>query len=221
MEISGIIVGAGKSRRFGSSGKVFLKIKDIPVIYYSIEQFLKSSFIKEVIVVLNEDNLKNGNEYANLKKVKVIKGGETRAESVREGVKAARYGFVLIHDAVRPLITGDFIQSIVSSYSDDIDGVIPGIDVKYTIKEKDNENFVKRTLPRHLLVEIQTPQLFKKSSLEKVYNKFSLDNITDEAMLIEMSGGKVKIVKGLEENIKITTPLDLLFIEGALTKRKK
>ena len=221
MEISGIIVGAGKSRRFGSSDKVFLKIKDIPVIYYSIEQFLKSSFIKEVIVVLNEDNLKNGNEYANLKKVKVIKGGETRAESVREGVKAARYGFVLIHDAVRPLITGDFIQSIVSSYSDDIDGVIPGIDVKYTIKEKDNENFVKRTLPRHLLVEIQTPQLFKKSSLEKVYNKFSLDNITDEAMLIEMSGGKVKIVKGLEENIKITTPLDLLFIEGALTKRKK
>jgi len=221
MEISGIIVGAGKSRRFGSSGKVFLKIKDIPVIYYSIEQFLKSSFIKEVIVVLNEDNLKNGNEYANLKKVKVIKGGETRAESVREGVKAARYGFVLIHDAVRPLITGDFIQSIVSSYSDDIDGVIPGIDVKYTIKEKDNENFVKRTLPRHLLVEIQTPQLFKKSSLEKVYNKFSLDNITDEAMLIEMSGGKVRIVKGLEENIKITTPLDLLFIEGALTKRKK
>ncbi len=221
MEISGIIVGAGKSRRFGSSGKVFLKIKDIPVIYYSIEQFLKSSFIKEVIVVLNEDNLKNGNEYANLKKVKVIKGGETRAESVREGVKAARYGFVLIHDAVRPLITGDFIQSIVSSYSDDIDGVIPGIDVKYTIKEKDNENFVKRTLPRHLLVEIQTPQLFKKSSLEKVYDKFSLDNITDEAMLIEMSGGKVRIVKGLEENIKITTPLDLLFIEGALTKRKK
>ncbi|MCX6087960.1 MAG: 2-C-methyl-D-erythritol 4-phosphate cytidylyltransferase [Caldiserica bacterium] len=221
MEISGIIVGAGKSRRFGSSGKVFLKIKDIPVIYYSIEQFLKSSFIKEVIVVLNEDNLKNGNEYANLKKVKVIKGGETRAESVREGVKVARYGFVLIHDAVRPLITGDFIQSIVSSYSDDIDGVIPGIDVKYTIKEKDNENFVKRTLPRHLLVEIQTPQLFKKSSLEKVYNKFSLDNITDEAMLIERSGGKVKIVKGLEENIKITTPLDLLFIEGALTKRKK
>ena len=221
MEISGIIVGAGKSRRFGSSGKVFLKIKDIPVIYYSIEQFLKSSFIKEVIVVLNEDNLKNGNEYANLKKVKVIKGGETRAESVREGVKVARYGFVLIHDAVRPLITGDFIQSIVSSYSDDIDGVIPGIDVKYTIKEKDNENFVKRTLPRHLLVEIQTPQLFKKSSLEKVYDKFSLDNITDEAMLIEMSGGKVRIVKGLEENIKITTPLDLLFIEGALTKRKK
>jgi len=221
MEISGIIVGAGKSSRFGSSGKVFLKIKDIPVIYYSIEQFLKSSFIKEVIVVLNEDNLKNGNEYANLKKVKVIKGGETRAESVREGVKIARYGFVLIHDAVRPLITDDFIQSIVSSYSDDIDGVIPGIDVKYTIKEKDNENFVKRTLPRHLLVEIQTPQLFKKSSLEKVYNKFSLDNITDEAMLIEMSGGKVRIVKGLEENIKITTPLDLLFIEGALTKRKK
>ena len=76
-------------------------------------------------------------------------------------------------------------------------------------------------MPRHLLVEIQTPQLFKKSSLEKVYNKFSLDNITDEAMLIEMSGGKVRIVKGLEENIKITTPLDLLFIEGALTKRKK
>jgi 2-C-methyl-D-erythritol 4-phosphate cytidylyltransferase len=221
MEISGIIVGAGKSRRFGGYDKVFLKIKESPVINYSLEKFLENSLIKEVIVVLNGENLSKMNEFVNFKKVKVVKGGETRAESVMEGVKAAKYEFVLIHDAVRPLITGNFINSIISSYSSDIDGIIPGIDVKYTIKEKDEENFVKRTIPRSLLVEIQTPQFFKKSSLENAYKRFSLEDITDEAMLVEKSGGKIKIVKGLEENIKITTPFDLFFIEGVLEKRKK
>jgi len=221
MEISGIIVGAGKSVRFGKSDKVFLKINGIPVIHYSIDVFLKTSDIKEVIVVLNEDNLKDMREFVNLNKVKVVSGGKTRAESVMKGVKASRYGFVLIHDAVRPFITDEFIQSIISEYNDSFDGIVPGFDVRYTIKERDNKNFVKITLPRHLLVEAQTPQFFKKSSLEEAYNKFSLDNITDEAMLIEMSGGKVKIVKGLEENIKITTPLDLFFAEGVLRKRKK
>ncbi len=221
MEISGIIVGAGKSMRFGNSDKVFYKINNVPVIFYSLEKFLKNPLLKEVIVVLNGDNLKKGREFINLRKIKVIKGGETRAESVMEGVKTARYAFVLIHDAVRPLITDDFIQSIISEYDDSLDGVIPGLDVRYTIKEKDKRGFVKRTLPRHLLVEVQTPQLFKKSSLLKAYKKLPLDSKTDEAMLIEECGGKVKIVKGLEENIKITTPLDLFYVKGALKQRKK
>jgi 2-C-methyl-D-erythritol 4-phosphate cytidylyltransferase len=221
MDISAIIVGAGKSKRFGGTDKVFIEINGIPVLYYSLEKFLKNHLIKEIIVVLNEENLEKIKSFADIEKIKIVKGGETRAESVRAGVNAASYDLVLIHDAVRPIISKDFIQLIILSFDDNVDGVVPGIDVKYTIKERDDHNFVSRTISRDRLVEIQTPQLFKKSLLKGAYDKLSLNGITDEAMLVEMLGGKVKIINGLEENIKITTSLDFFLAEEVLRKWKK
>lgn len=221
MDISAIIVGAGKSKRFGGTDKVFIEINGIPVLYYSLEKFLKNHLIKEIIVVLNEENLEKIKSFADIEKIKIVKGGATRAESVRAGVNAASYDLVLIHDAVRPIISKDFIQSIILSFDDNVDGVVPGIDVKYTIKERGDHNFVSRTIPRDRLVEIQTPQLFKKSLLQGAYDKLPLNGITDEAMLVEMLGGKVRIINGLEENIKITTFLDFFIAEEVLRKWKK
>jgi 2-C-methyl-D-erythritol 4-phosphate cytidylyltransferase len=220
MEISAIIAGAGKGVRFGNSEKVFLPLCGTPVIEHSTNCFLHIPEIKEVTLVVREEDIEMAREMHRDNNIKVISGGRSRGESIRKGVELSIYDFVLIHDAVRPLINVQFVQNIISSLTEGFDAVIPGIAIKYTVKERHND-FVTRTLDRRNLVEVQTPQFFRKSSLLRAYEKYFDKEITDESMLIERAGGKVRIVPGIEENIKITTPLDLFLVEEIFNKWKK
>ncbi len=223
MKITAIITAAGMGKRFnGGTDKAFLKINGEPLILMSLDVFRDIPQIDEIIVTLNENNMANGKKYLNFEGVvRIVKGGDKRADSVKTAVFESKNDFVLIHDAVRPLIKKDFVLKIITALDNASDGVIPVVAVKYTMKEKDDNGFVRKTIPRGNLVEVQTPQFFRKESLIQAYKKISLAGITDEAMLIESIGGRVKTVEGLVENIKITTPFDFFIISKIIEQWKK
>ncbi len=219
---SAIIVAAGRGKRMGSVDKSFIKSRGIPIIKYSFDCLYRYKYVKEIIIVMNEKNMVKGKElFRSSSNVKIVPGGDTRAESAKQGVLRAKEEFVLIHDAVRPFITRELLDEMFSAMQEGVDAVIPGTPVKSTIKKINNDSFVEETLERKKLIEVQTPELFRRNALLNAYEKCTLGGITDEAMLIENMQGKVKVVKGLEENIKITTPFDLILMEGIIKKWSK
>ncbi len=216
MDISVILVAAGRGKRLGGVDKAFVKIKGREVILYSLNVFLSMRSVKEIIIVLNDSNINKAKVLIKNDKVRFVLGGKTRAESVKNGVMVSRFPFILVHDAARPFIRKEFVEHIISSIGD-ADAVIPVLKVKPTVKYVEN-GFVKETLNREKLVFVQTPQFFKKDALINAYEKVPLSGITDESMLIEKTGGRVKVTEGIEENLKITTPFDLIVLEGIIKK---
>ncbi len=219
--VSAIIVAAGKGKRMGGLDKSFVNLNGKPVISYSFNCLSQHKFVREIIAVLNSKNIKEGEALLMSDKLTAVLGGDTRAESVRSGVLKAREKFVLIHDAARPFITEELLDRIFAGMTTGVDAVIPVIPVKSTVKYIDENSFVERTVDRKRLVIVQTPQLFRKKALLDAYHKSNLIGITDEAMLIEKTNGKVKVMEGIEENLKITTPFDLILMEGVLKKWNK
>jgi len=219
--VSVIIVAAGKGKRIGSLDKSFVNLHGKPVISYSFNCLSQYKFVREIIVVLNNKNIKEGKTLLMSDKLTVVLGGDTRAESVRNGVLKAKEEFVLIHDAARPFITKELVDRIFAGMTTGVDAVIPAIPIKSTVKFIDENSFVEKTVDRKKLVIVQTPQLFRKKRLLDAYHKSNLIGITDEAILIEKTNGKVKVIEGIEENLKITTPFDLILMEGVLKKWNK
>jgi len=215
MDISLIIVAAGFGRRLGGVDKAFIKIRGKEIILYSFETFTKIPQIKEKIIVVNEENIDKAKSVIKGKDVKFVFGGNVRAESVKNGVLAAKESFVMVHDAARPFISISLVQKIIDALKG-TDAVIPALKVKPTIKVVEN-NFVSKTLNRDSLAIVQTPQLFEREQLIYAYKKFAdLSDITDESMLVEKLGKRVRVVEGEEKNLKITTPLDLIVAEGII-----
>ncbi len=219
MNVSVVVVAAGKGKRLGGVDKAFVKLKGKPILLYSVEKFLSVPEISEIVIVVNSQNEPKAKALLKNSKIKFAKGGKTRAESVRNGVEKTSGEFVMIHDAARPFITKNLILELIEEIKF-YDAVIPVLPVKPTIKEVE-DGFVKRTLPREKLFTVQTPQVFKKEKLLKAYESVPLEGATDEAMLIERLGGTVKAVKGIEENIKVTTPFDLILLKSIMEKWKE
>lgn len=209
MDISLIIVAAGFGRRLGGVDKAFVKIAGKEIILYSFETFEKVPQIKEKIIVVNKENVDKAKSVFHGKNVKFVFGGSIRAESVKNGVLVAKENFVMVHDAARPFVSVSLIERVINALKG-ADSVIPTLKVKPTIKVVE-DGFVFRTLKRDTLAVVQTPQLFRKEQLLSAYEKFTdLSGITDESMLIEKLGKRVRVVEGEEKNLKITTPLDLI-----------
>ena len=209
MDISLIIVAAGFGRRLGGVDKAFVKIAGKEIILYSFETFEKVPQIKEKIIVVNKENANKAKSVFHGKNVKFVFGGSIRAESVKNGVLVAKENFVMVHDAARPFVSVSLIERVINALKG-ADSVIPTLKVKPTIKVVE-DGFVFRTLKRDTLAVVQTPQLFRKEQLLSAYEKFTdLSGITDESMLIEKLGRRVRVVEGEEKNLKITTPLDLI-----------
>ncbi len=219
MNVSVVIVAAGKGKRLGGVDKAFIKIKGKPILFYSVEKFLSVPEVSEIVVVVNSQNESKARAFLKNSGIRFATGGKTRAESVRNGVNETSGEFVMIHDAARPFITKSLILKLIEEIKSS-DAVIPVLPVKPTIKEVEN-GFVKRTLPREKLFTVQTPQIFKKEKLLKAYKLVPLEGATDEAMLVERIGGTVKTVRGIEENIKITTPFDLILLKSIMEKWKE
>ena len=225
MYVSAIVVAAGKSKRFGHKvSKVVLKLNSRPIIAYSLAVLNAHPQIKEIIVVGNPGNIRalgsiiRQNRIS--KAVKVILGGKERYDSVANGLQAAssKADFILIHDAARPFITRGLVSSVLKE-THRSGAAIAAVPVKATIKEirrekQKNKFRVEKTLDRQNLWEIQTPQAFKRDLILRAYKKFSSLKATDDAMLAERLGEKVSVVLGSYDNIKITTPEDLIIAKG-------
>jgi len=197
-----IIVAAGSSTRMGEYGdKIFADLCGKSVLQYSLEAFAAAESIDDIIVVTRAEN------FDKIHGFRVVEGGETRAESVRNGLYAIKHesGIVAIHDGARPLISPELIDRVVANCP-----AIPVIPVKDTIKQTQN-GFVKNTPSRETLYAAQTPQVFDLAMYRQ-----AVGNGTDDSEIMERMGVKVKIVEGDERNIKITTKQDLRIAEVLL-----
>lgn len=224
MGLTCIVPSAGRGRRLKvAQEKPFVRLDDRPILFHTLGLLDRSNVIDEIIVVVSRKKVKVCKRLIKkfgLKKVKeIVAGGKRRADSVRNGLKlCGRYNFVMIHDGVRPFIDDKLISAVYNN-AKRYGGCVCGIPVSPTIKLSDKAGYVKKTLNRSLLWEIQTPQVFKKEWLEKVYNKATCRYATDDATLVERAGYKVKIIRGSYRNIKITVPEDLELAKLLMSKK--
>ncbi|SHH75445.1 2-C-methyl-D-erythritol 4-phosphate cytidylyltransferase [Caloranaerobacter azorensis DSM 13643] len=225
--ISVIVPAAGMGKRMNSKiNKQFIKIKDIPVLARTLMEFNKCDYIDEIIVVTRYDEIdfcqKEIIDKYKLDKVKkVIQGGKERQDSVYNGLKEVnkKSDIVLIHDGARPFVKRNIIEENIK-FALEYGACVTGVPVKDTIKKVDLNGEIISTPNRKELWAIQTPQTFRYDLILKAYEKAKLDNFlgTDDSMLVERIGYKVKIVMGDYSNIKITTPEDLIIAETLVDK---
>ena len=227
--VSAVIVAAGGSVRMGiADSKQFIPLLSRPAIEYTLKGFQKCHLIKEIVIVCREQDNDRINKIIELngfnKVSKLVKGGDSRADSVRNGIGACSENakYYAIHDGARPLITVEEIERVVEA-AFDTGAATLGTSVKDTIKVVDGFNNIESTPIRSQLRAVQTPQVFERDlyrfALENAGD--NLINFTDDCSLIENMGGEVLVVKGNEENIKLTTPIDIVIAESILKSRQQ
>lgn len=224
VKAAAIIAAAGWGKRFSvGKRKQFQPLGGKPVIVYSIERFEESPSVGEIILVVSEDSIGHCREEIvkkfQFKKIKeVIPGGEERQHSVKRGFSSIsnKTDIVIVHDGVRPFVTVDMIEESIKEALKS-GGAIVATPVKDTVKES-SEGYIQRTLPRESLWLAQTPQAFRYDVLKRAYKMSEEDEFlgTDESSLVERLGIRVKLIRGSQINIKITTEEDLLLAELAL-----
>lgn len=232
MKNAAIVLAGGSGRRMHSNvKKQYLLIGDKPVLYYSLEAFQSSSLIDEIILVCSHEDIEQCREeivvrYGFTKVKKIVAGGKERHDSVFEGLKALEdCTYVMIHDGARPFIDEEMLERIWSQLPS-VRACTVGMPVKDTIKLSDTLGFVEKTLPRERLWNIQTPQAFAYDLIRRAHELRAEGlleaQITDDAMLIEYTEQiPVKLIEGSYENIKITTPEDLLYAELIWRQRRE
>ena len=212
-----VIVAAGTGSRMNMGiNKQFIKLEGKEIIAYTIEKFYNNSNIEDIVVVVKEDESEFFKEEIldkyNFKNIKIAYGGKERQDSVYNGLKLLdeKCDVVLIHDGARPFVSDKIIDKSIEEAKEH-KAIVVGVPVKDTIKVIDNDKNIVDTPNRSVLWAVQTPQTFDYNILIDAYkdafkNKFYG---TDDAMLVERIGYKVKMLEGSYNNIKITTQEDL------------
>ena len=226
-KITAIVLAGGSGKRLGGScKKQYRSLNDRPVLYYSLKVFQESP-VDEIVLVTNESEYcqKKIIEKYNLNKVtKTAPGGKERYDSVYAGLLAAEdCGYVLIHDGARPFITQDMIRESIDAVKK-YGACAIGVPAKDTIKIADEEGFAEQTPKRERVWQIQTPQSFSYKLILEAYQQIMREKpkgITDDAMVVEYGNyARVRLVMRSYQNIKITTPEDLVIAEAFLSSAK-
>lgn len=223
---SAVLVAAGSSTRFGCD-KLFAPLCGIPVLAYSLMTFETCDYISEIVVVTESEKITQVAELCdrfNISKVtKVVCGGATRLESALSGVSETdkKCDLIAVHDGARPLVTTKIIEdAIKGAYK--YKAAVPCIPARDTVKILSG-SFTAETPDRATVWCAQTPQVFipelVKGALTSALQKDAV--VSDDASAVEMLGFSVFVTEGSEENIKITTPLDLKFAECILAERRE
>lgn len=219
---SAIVLGAGQGTRMNSNvRKQFIEVLGKPVIAYALDAFQQCDYVDEIILVVPKEDIVYANDIVKafeLDKVKkIISGGKRRQDSVLCGLKevSEQADIVAVHDGARPLVRVSDIKNVI----DDalvFDAATLGVRAKDTMKMVDENNTVRSTLNRELLYCIQTPQVFRREVLLQGYENAMENNLefTDDSSLVEATGVSVKVTEGSYDNIKITTPEDLIYMEA-------
>ncbi len=231
MKLSVIIAagGAGERMRAGGS-KQLLQLAGKPVLAHTIGIFHPLEIVREIVVAIDSGDIERLRseviDAQGFRKVAcIVGGGKSRAESVCNALEqvASDTDTVLVHDGARPLFPAELLGDGLSLLEDgSADGIVFGLPVTDTIKETDAAAIVASTLDRSRLWAAQTPQVFKRSILEEAYRlpQNELAAATDDASLVERVGGRVLMLEGSSENIKLTRPSDLLVAAEILARRE-
>ena len=221
-----IVLAAGQGKRMHSKiQKQFLEIGRKPILYYSMECFQKSPLIQDIILVTGEDMISYCQseiveKYGFTKVCKVTAGGKERYDSVYAGLLCCQdTDYVYIHDGARPFVTEEMIQRGYEAVKR-TNACVMGMPSKDTVKLADPSGYIKETPDRKIVWNIQTPQIFSYDLIRGAYEsirKKDMSNVTDDAMVVEQeTGTKILLVEGSYQNIKITTPEDLVVAEAFL-----
>ncbi len=222
---SAVIVSAGLARRMGGIDKVLAPLGELPVLVHTLYAFQDCPVIHEIIVVAREDLVVEVGRLCrefNLDKVrKVIVGGQERIHSVQAGLREVdpEADLIAIHDGARPLVPQEIIRDTVARAA--LTGAAaPAIPLTDTIKRVE-DGLVAETVDRAALWAVQTPQVFEAGLIKTATQKAIDDGelLTDDCGSVERLGMKVTLTSGSRENIKITTPLDLVLGEAILKAR--
>ncbi|HEV3389406.1 MAG TPA: 2-C-methyl-D-erythritol 4-phosphate cytidylyltransferase [Solirubrobacteraceae bacterium] len=209
-----LIVAAGRGERLGSTRpKALVTLGGRPMLEWSVATLRSIAEIEEIVVALPADALD-----AAPSGTVAVAGGAVRSQSVREALRASGGGDpVVVHDAARPLASAAlFERALAELEASGADAVIAAAPVSDTIKELGDGRTVARTLDRSRLWAVQTPQVFRRAALERVFEGAAdelLAAATDDAWLIEQQGGVVRVIPAGEPNFKITTAIDLKLAE--------
>lgn len=214
--------GQGKRMRAGKN-KVFLELAGLPILVHTLRRFSQSAKIDYLVVVVAAEEVEEIRtmlrRMPDLKPFQVVAGSTERQYSIANGLAALPDDteVVLVHDAARPLVTVQTIEAVVKA-AQEIGGAIAAVPEKNTVKIVSSDGMVARTPPRETLWEVQTPQGFRKELLLEAYQKAKEENFlgTDDSSLVERLHVPVKVVESEYQNIKITTPEDLVIAEALL-----
>lgn len=225
--VTAIVLAAGQGKRMNSSiNKVFMLLAGKPILLHSVLTFSACSEVDNLVVVAAPDEVsyveKMLSSLSGIKPWQVVSGGSERQYSIANALKimSQTTDIVLVHDGARPLVNTQCINSVIQAATQQQAAVV-AVPVKDTIKTVNESGIVTGTPERHTLWSIQTPQGFNANILREAYEQAAQDGYlgTDDASLVERIGAYVTIVVGSYENIKVTTPEDLIIAE-ALMKEK-
>jgi 2-C-methyl-D-erythritol 4-phosphate cytidylyltransferase len=242
MKVVVIIPAAGLGTRMAPAAaraktpsKQFTELGGTPILIHTLRKFAASPLVSEIFVALRKDEIPGFRERLEAadadeqtllrKKVELVEGGEHRQHSVANAlaaVSAAPDDVVLVHDAVRPLVTPEIIAEVIrgaEKFGAAIAGM-PAVDTVKKVERTADGALVTATIPREHVVMAQTPQGFRYHVLKKAFDEAAADGFvgTDEASLVERSGHEVAVVMGSPRNIKITSPGDMELAEFYLTR---
>jgi 2-C-methyl-D-erythritol 4-phosphate cytidylyltransferase len=220
MKAVAIIPAAGTGTRMKSSApKQFLHLQGVPIIVHTLRKFARCQWIQQIIVPLRKTDIAHFKPLLAQERlseiVQVVPGGFHRQDSVYNSFKEIKdeSTVVVIHDAVRPFVHVDLIEAVIREAHDKGSAIlaVPCVD---TVKQIER-NRVVATLPRERIVLVQTPQAFRYPLLKEAFEKAQADHFyaTDESCLVERLGYEVVVLRGSEQNIKITKPADLPLAE--------
>jgi 2-C-methyl-D-erythritol 4-phosphate cytidylyltransferase/2-C-methyl-D-erythritol 2,4-cyclodiphosphate synthase len=226
VSLGAVIVAAGSSTRMGGVDKVFADLRGRPVLAWSLSEFESCPQTAASVVVVAAKSLEQAqsliSERGLRKPVMFVTGGARRQDSVKAGLDALiRCGvaceLVAVHDGARPFVDRDMIERGIEAAQ--VHGAaVAAVPVKDTIKSVDRNRAVAGTPDRRTLWAVQTPQVFQRDVILEAHRRVTGD-VTDDASMVEALGGKVAVFEGHPENIKITTPDDLLLAELIAAKR--
>ncbi len=217
-----IFVAGGTGTRMGSPlPKQFLTLNNTPILIHTLRNFFSFNRNFEMIVVMHQDYISFWKDlclqFEDVPEHTVVAGGEERFHSVKNGIEAvsADVQYIAIHDAVRPLVSHETLTRCFNTLNEH-NAVVPAIPINDSIREV--HGVLNKSVDRSLYKRIQTPQCFESSMLKEAYSKPFSPLFTDDASVVEANGHSVFLVEGNLENIKITSPIDLIVGESLTAK---
>lgn len=216
-----IVAGGNGSRMGGTVPKQFLQLKGKPIVWHTLETFLRSFDDLQIILVVPANHEEDANaligQTSASDRIKIVIGGSTRFQSVQNGLQLATDpSIVFVHDGVRCLVTEALIRRCYFQALEK-GSAIPAIAVSDSIRKMEGGSTVP--IDRTQLLAVQTPQTFRSEIILPAFLQPYKDTFTDEATVVEAAGQEVFMIEGEKENIKITLPADLVIAEQLLNRK--
>lgn len=218
-----VIPAAGSGRRMGGLKKQYLELAGEPVLLRTLRPFLAHPAVRWVVVALPPEDVDEPPAWLRDldPRVTLVPGGEERAASVRKALEWVPEAAdrVVVHDAARPLVRAELLDRALAAVTPE-QGAVTAIPIADTVKEVDEGGVVRATPDRGRLWRAQTPQVFPRAALVAAYRSLNGDEAgaTDDASVFERAGGRVVVVDGDPENLKVTEPADVIIAEALLAR---